>query len=136
MTAVGVLVLFTSVTAARADTVLGATFLPDHATPGAKILVAELPLPQDCPRFNVYLSRDATLTPPITSARDPRLIRPTGSVSYRTGHGPNSLGPTPKTTTFAFRVPALTPGAYGTYAQCVGSAGEVFRYGNGLSSWP
>ena len=112
---------------------LGATFIPDHGAPGARIVVGYLPLPKECPRVNVYPSREATPSPPIASAHDPRLIRLVGTVSYRRGYGPNSTGPTPKTTTFEFRVPDLRPGTYGTYAQCVGGPAVSSGFGTGNS---
>ena len=111
--------------------VLGATFLPDHAAPGSTVLVVYLPRAADCPTVRVYLSRQQSPTPPITSARDRRLIRLMGTVAYRTGYGPNSTGPTPRTTTFRFRVPALSPGIYGTYGQCVGGPPVSSTFGPG-----
>jgi hypothetical protein len=124
------LVLFSSGLSARAS-VIGATFLPDHAAPGSMVLVAYLPLVADCPRVRVYLSRHVSPTPPITSARDRRLIRLVGTVRYQTGFGPNSTGPTPRTTTFTFRVPRLPSGVYGTFAQCVGGPPVSSTFGPG-----
>jgi hypothetical protein len=124
------LVLLTSNQIARAS-VLGATFLPDHGALGSKVLVAYLPLAADCPNVHVYLAREVSPTPQITSARDRRLIRLVGTVAYRTGYGPNSTGPTPRTTTFTFRVPALAAGIYGTYAQCVGGPPVSSAFGAG-----
>jgi hypothetical protein len=128
------LVLLTSGRSVRAS-VLGATFLPDHAAPGSQVLVAYLPLAADCPSVRVYLSRHVSPTPPITSAGDRRLIRLVGTVAYRTGYGPNSAGPTPRTTTFSFRVPVLAPGIYGTYAQCIGGPPVSSTFGAGAGSF-
>jgi hypothetical protein len=112
-----------------AYTVPGATFTPSHGAPGARVEVIGLPLAADCPDIRVWLSRDVSPSPPITSPRDPRLIRLHGTVSHPP-IGDGGLGDRRPGTMFTFAVPSLPPGKYGTYDQCR-PASSAFPFGAG-----
>ena len=113
---------------AVAYTVIGATFVPDHGSTGAKVVVYELPLAVDCPTVDVWLA-PGDASPTITSAGDARLIALAGDVrSEPIGVGANDTRPA---TTFAFRVPAIPAGTYATYWQCRGGAAGDGEFGPG-----
>jgi len=115
----GAILLATGASVASAYTVLGATFLPDHGAPGAAIVVVGLPLAVDCPVVDVWLAPGAAPSPPIAASNDPRLLRLEGTVRVRP-IGAGGVNDTRPGTTFEFRVPAIQPGTYATYAECRG----------------
>jgi len=116
---IGTMLLATGASVASAYTVLGATFLPDHGAPGAAIVVVGLPLAVDCPVVDVWLAPGAAPSPPIAASNDPRLLRLEGTVRVRP-IGAGGVNDTRPGTTFEFRVPAIQPGTYSTYAECRG----------------
>jgi len=125
----GVVLLAASGASANAYTVLGATFVLEHGAPGARIVVVGLPLAVDCPSVDVWLVRGAAPSPPVTERTDPRLLKLSGAVRVRR-IGAGGAGDTRPATTFEFRVPAIQPGIYATYAECRGSSSfEGFEAG-------
>ena len=126
--AMSLFALATSGGLAVAYTVIGATFVPDHGSTGAKVVVYELPLAVDCPTVDVWLA-PGDASPTITSPSDARLIALAGDVrSEPIGVGANDTRPA---TTFAFRVPAIPAGTYATYWQCRGGAAGDGEFGPG-----
>lgn len=119
---------------ARAYTVAGTIFVPDHGAPGAAIVVEGLPLAVDCPAVDVWLAPGAAPSPPISAISDPRLMKLTGSVRVRP-IGAGGVNDTRPGTTFEFQVPAIEPGVYATYSRCRGGAPGFGKIGRGTSSF-
>lgn len=113
------LIASVGVSSASADTVIGATFEPDHGSVGTWVVVTGLPLAVDCPNVDLWLARGVTPSPPIVSRDDPRLIKLGGAVSYQP-IGAGGFDDQRRATTFVFRVSAIAPGTYGTYMECSG----------------
>jgi hypothetical protein len=131
--ATAALLLATGGSTAGAYTVVGATFLPDHGAPDALIVVEGLPLAADCPVVKVWLAPGPTPSPPITTSTNKRLVALDGAVRVRP-IGAGGAGDTRPGTTFEFRVPAIRPGTYATYAECRG--GSVFGgFGPGATTF-
>jgi hypothetical protein len=128
----GAMILVSGASVASAYTVLGATFLPDHGAPHAAIVVVGLPLAIDCPVVDVWLAPGASPSPSITSSSDPRLLTLAGTVRIRP-IGAGGVGDTRPATTFEFRVPAIQPGTYATYAECHGGTPAFEGFGPGAT---
>jgi hypothetical protein len=124
----------TGASVARAYTVAGTIFVPDHGAPGAAIVVEGLPLAVDCPVVDVWLAPGAAPAPPIIAISDPRLLKLTGSVRVRP-IGAGGVNDTRPGTTFEFRVPAIEPGIYATYRRCRGGAPGFSKIGRGITSF-